>query len=347
MLLTYKVKHNKDFTAELKKARQVAEFGVKHKTVSSKDVKQFGLKSAISVSILWKYVRNKNIKHVKNVKLEINSQSIKFNCEKRTIHIVPLKFEFNYWFRNDFNKINWIEIDSEYVYITVTVPDEKPVEPAYYIGVDLNATGHMAVVSNPQTGKVMKLGKKAGHIHNKYKNIRRRLQKKKKYKALKKIKHRESNIIRDLNHKISRKIVDEAKKSGAGIKLEDLRGIRQKKNKKTNKRFRYSLNSWAFYQLQTMIEYKSKLLGVPVVYVAPQYTSQICSRCGHMGNRNGKVFKCPVCGHVDNADVNAAFNIALRPSDYQLRTDRDVRKGSTAPPHGAIPDMSETPKPFR
>ncbi|MEM3845186.1 MAG: transposase [Candidatus Parvarchaeota archaeon] len=345
MLLTYKIKHNRDFTAELKKARQVAEFGIKHKTLSSKDVKQFGLKSAISNAILQKYVKNKNIKHVRNVKLEINSQSIKFNREKRVIRIVPLKFEFNYSFRNDFNKINWIEIDNKYIYVTVTVPDEKPIEPKYYIGVDLNATGHMAVVSNPQTGKVMKLGKKAGHIHNKYKNIRRRLQKKKKYKALKKIKHRESNIIRDLNHKISRKIVDEAKKSGAGIKLEDLRGIRQKA--KTNKRFRYSLNSWAFRQLQTMIEYKSKLLGVPVVYVAPQYTSQICSRCGHIGNRNSKKFECPVCGHVDNADVNAAFNIALRPSDYQLHADRDACKGSAVPPHGATPDASETPKPLR
>ncbi len=180
--------------------------------------------------------------------------------------------------------------------------------------------------------KILKLGKEAYHIHNKYKNIRKTLQKKGKYRKVKKTKRRESNIERGLNHKVSKRMVQEAKKNGMGIKLEYLQGIR---NAKSSRSFRYSLNSWSFYQLEQMIEYKARLLGIPVVYVDPYNTSRECSRCGQTGNRSGKEFKCQ-CGHIDHADANASFNIALRPAFAegigQLHTDRDVCKGNTDTP---------------
>ncbi|MBN1134044.1 MAG: transposase [Methanosarcinaceae archaeon] len=30
-------------------------------------------------------------------------------------------------------------------------------------------------------------------------------------------------------------------------------------------------------------------------YINPKYTSKTCSRCGHIGNSNGKNVDCPDC----------------------------------------------------
>jgi putative transposase len=52
--------------------------------------------------------------------------------------------------------------------------------------------------------------------------------------------------------------------------------------------------------------------GCTVVQVNARHTSQRCSVCDHTdpGNRSSQpVFSCLVCGHAENADVNAAKNI--------------------------------------
>ena len=204
---------------------------------------------------------------------------------------------------------------------------EKKIKVENWIGIDLNTTGHCAVASCSVSGKVVKLGKKAYHVHKKYKNIRKRLQTLQKLKMVKKIKNRESRIIRDANHKVSRKIVNFAKENNAGIVLEDLKGIRE--TKKQAKSFKYSLHSWSFSQLDFFIEYKAKLLGIPIVKIDPQYTSQQCSKCGLLGERKGKLFKCS-CGHVEDADVNASFVIGLRHRGILLLPkDRVLGKGNT------------------
>ena len=337
MILTYKVKHNNDFSKELKKARTIAEIALDHhpQLLTTKHVKYIGLKSVIANQVLRKYGRNKTIKRVRSVKLTLPNQGIKLNQTERVIRIPSLNVDFEYKFPNAFDKINQIEIDNEYFYVSVTVIEKELVVPESFIGVDLNTTEHVAVAANPQTGKILKLGKKAEHIHKKYREIRRKLQRKDKYRKVKQIKNRESRIARELNHQISRRIVDTAYTENCGIRLEDLSGIRHRV--KAAKSFRYSLHSWSFYQLKTMIEYKAKLLGVKVEYVNPAYTSQTCSRCGSLGKRQGKEFKCPKCGHVDHADVNAAFNIAKTSTSIgQSCVDRDAQEGSTDTPRSAM-----------
>ena len=73
----------------------------------------------------------------------------------------------------------------------------------------------------------------------------------------------------------------EAERTGRGIALEDLGGIRDRV--RLRKPQRVTLHSWAFHQLGQYIAYKAARAGVPVVYVDPAYTSQRCSSCGHVG----------------------------------------------------------------
>jgi len=336
MILTYKIRHGVDFSRELRLAKKVAEFAVKKRKISSKDVKHIGLKSMIANQILRKYARSKTIKKVSSTNLIIPNQGI--TVAGKIIKIPCLKLELPIFFSQPFDKINQIEIGKEFAFISVSVKEPKPHVPETIMGVDRNTDKHVLVASNINTGKVLKLGKECQHIHNKYKHIRKNLQAKQTFSLLKKIKNRESRIVRNINHQISKKLICEAKNNKAIIVLEELKNIR--KTARARRKQRYSLNSWSFYQLGEMIEYKAKKYGVPVAYVEPQYTSQRCSRCGHIdsNNRKQKIFHCVKCGVVENADANAGFNIASlhQMGISRFNTERDVLKGNTDIPKGAM-----------
>lgn len=248
-----------------------------------------------------------------------------------------MKLWLDIWFNKKFDKINQIEIGEEYAYISVSYKDKRIYTPKCFIGVDRNTSNHVLVASNLKSGKVLKMGKSCNHIHEKYSNIRRKLQKKAKFKRLKKMKHREKNIIKNINQKISKKLVDEAYNLKGGLVLENLERIRKVRINRTQ---RYSLTSWSFYQLGQMIEYKSKKLGVPIFYVEPQYTSQRCSKCGHIEktNRKRNLFHCKKCGKVEDSGVNAGFNLAVMQSKgiLQFNKDRDLLKGNTNNPKEAL-----------
>jgi putative transposase len=109
MILTYKIRHNADFSEELAKARKVAEYAIKHRTFSSKDLKHIGLKSAIANQILRKYGKNRVIIQVKNIKLDRQSRMITIPCLN--------KCSFRYWFPPGFEKANQIEIGEQYAYV--------------------------------------------------------------------------------------------------------------------------------------------------------------------------------------------------------------------------------------
>ena len=76
MILTYKVKHELDFSKQLQQAKMVAKFAVANRDkLSSKYVAWAGLPSAISNQILREYGRNNNCQKPKTTTMATASSS--------------------------------------------------------------------------------------------------------------------------------------------------------------------------------------------------------------------------------------------------------------------------------
>ncbi|WP_143415273.1 RNA-guided endonuclease TnpB family protein [Geobacillus sp. E263] len=197
-----------------------------------------------------------------------------------------------------------------YLLLVVDVPEGQPNSENGFIGVDLGII-NIAVDS---TGEVFS-GSKVNGLRRRHAKLRAKLQKKGTKSAkrlLKKRSKKEKLFARDVNHCISKKIVEKAKALGCGIALEDLKGIRQRTEKTVKKQQRRQHSSWSFYQLRKFIEYKAAIAGVPVVLVHPKNTSRTCPVCGHVAKENRPSrdqFCCRACGYAAPADNVAAENI--------------------------------------
>lgn len=131
-----------------------------------------------------------------------------------------------------------------------------------------------------------------------------------------KIKMEKSNKIGDkynrfketYNHKVSRYIVDIAIKYNVSlIQMENLTGFSEEQENSL-------LKNWSYYDLQEKIRYKAKEHGIEINLINPQYTSQRCSCCGNIDKDNRPTqekFKCTICNHTENADINASKNISI------------------------------------
>ena len=185
-------------------------------------------------------------------------------------------------------------------------------QPARWVGVDLNTTGHAVVAADPSSGKVLKLGKRNPHGTTSSTCNCTRLYREGKLWKLKKIKSRDKKEFRAALHKIARQIVRLAESSCAGIKFEKLFSLRHHTLQEDS--YEFSFENGSFAMLLHFVEKHALKHGISVHYVDPSNTSKKCSRCGAKGRRIRKRFECPACGRIIHADVNAALNIAATPS---------------------------------
>ncbi|MGW1758523.1 RNA-guided endonuclease InsQ/TnpB family protein [Streptomyces mirabilis] len=212
---------------------------------------------------------------------------------------------------------------------TCEVP-EAPLNtgPVDFLGVDLGIVN----IATTSDGEIM-AGRELNRTRLRERDLRTKLQRKNTPSAkrrLKKRRRKEARRARDINHKIAKHVVAEAERTGRGIALENLTGIRERV--RLNKPQRATHSSWSFAQLGAFIAYKARRAGVPVVHVDPAYTSRTCAECGHVdkANRVSQAwFACRNCGFVDHADRNSSRNIRARARELWRR---GAQSTAPAPP---------------
>lgn len=211
---------------------------------------------------------------------------------------------------------------------------ERELDPEKILGVDLGETYAIFASSVSSRGVFKIEGGEVTAYAKKLESQKKSLQKQAAHCGEGRIGHgtktRVSNVYRSankienyrntINHRYSKALVEYAVKNGFGvIQMEDLSGIQE------NTGHPKMLRHWTYYDLQSKIEAKAKENGIAVRKINPQYTSQRCSKCGHIDAENRKTqesFRCTSCGFSCNADYNASQNISIKNIDKIIKKHR-------------------------
>lgn len=205
-----------------------------------------------------------------------------------------------------------------YLHIPVTkaVEDFQKENVRHVVGIDRGL--RFLAVSYDEQGKTEFVsGKKIATKRHKFQEVRKQLQAKGTKSAKRKLKAisgRENRWMSDVNHQLSKTLVQKYGKDTLFV-LEDLTGVSfEESNLSRTAKQNYNLRSWSFYQLEQFLTYKARENRSEVLKVSAKYTSQRCPKCGTIrkANRNHHkhLYHCQ-CGYQSNDDRIGAMNIQL------------------------------------
>jgi IS605 OrfB family transposase len=198
-----------------------------------------------------------------------------------------------------------------YLYATIDVPEDAPIQPTRFLGVDLGIA-NLATDSdgNSYTGDPIEMVRQRSMTHRQTYQARGTKQAK---RRLKKLAGKQARFQRWVNHTISKRLVAYAKDTKAALVLEELTGIRDRMTVRKTQRSKQ--HNWSFRQLREFLIYKAQRAGVLLLFVDPRNSSRTCHCCGYVDKKNRRTqadFSCLRCGHHTHADLNAARNLATR-----------------------------------
>ena len=217
-----------------------------------------------------------------------------------------------------------------FMLVTYKQPDIvlKSTEPKTMgIDIGINRPVSFYIENEKRQPNQINIGLKIQHDRMRFYRHRKSLQESLKYakgghgrnrktQSLNDLREKESNWSQTINHTITRELIKIAQEyKVTTIKMEDLTGI-------TTNTKDYFLKSWAYYQLQSNIEYKAKELGISILWVNPKDTSNTCPTCKDSNplNRNDKDktkfrcinFQCDDFDKERDADIVGAYNICYK-----------------------------------
>ena len=139
-----------------------------------------------------------------------------------------------------------------------------------------------------------------------------------------KISKYKSRIASHINCELNKMVKEEDIQE---IVREDLNWSSKKKNVSKKQQNRFS--TWSKGVLLERLSVKLAEKGITETIVNPAYTSQICCKCNHLGDRKGKEFKCSNCNLSIDSDFNASINIKERKFISEINIDtpyKEVKK---------------------
>lgn len=272
--------------------------------------------------------------------VKLTNAIVHINLQKIAIIDLPVRHSTKYHgtfkdYKYHFNKatgqkqyliqISFDEIKKE-VKITLVRDIEKNIsdlKDKQILGVDVNTKYNIFALSNYETqeidsnlvNKIVREKKKLKAIQSQ----RDRLKLPKKYsKRQRRIQNKINKQVEYLQNYACHQLLSNYENSV--LVMENLeRNL--KKCKFNNKQYEEELNYNDLFSLLRIYSMKDTVIrmsrnyNVNVVLVNPDFTSQMCPKCGHISKKNRKsqeTFCCEKCNHKNNADINAARNIKGR-----------------------------------
>lgn len=131
---------------------------------------------------------------------------------------------------------------------------------------------------------------------------------KKLIRAKSRMKAKHQRVLRDMTHKVSHAIVEEAVIRQAGtIIYGDVRDIADGID--TGRVHNQRMSGWNHGQLRAYVTYKAEAHGIAVVLQDERYTSKTCPQCQARHKPRGRRYVCRTCGFSGHRDVVGQINI--------------------------------------